>query len=40
MTVQVHFLEPLYYDDYKDMKTTQIAALVQERIQSVIDANV
>ena len=40
VTVQVHFLEPLYYDDYKDMKTTQIAALVQERIQSVIDANV
>ena len=40
VTVQVHFLEPLYYDDYKDMKTTQIAALVQERIQNVINASI
>lgn len=40
VTVRVHFLEPLYYDDYKDMKTTQIAALVQERIQNVINASI
>ena len=40
MTVQVHFLEPIYYEDYKDMKTTEIAAVVQERIQNVINANV
>ena len=40
VTVQVHFLEPLLYDDYKDMKTTEIAALVEERIQNVIDANI
>ena len=26
LTVQVHFLEPIYYDEYKDMKTTEIAA--------------
>ena len=38
--VQVHFLEPLYYDDYKEMKTTEIAHLVQERIQKVIDEHV
>lgn len=39
VTVQVHFLEPLYYDDYKNMKTTEIAALVHDRIQAVIDSN-
>ena len=40
VTVQVHFLKPLYYEEYKNMKTTEIAAVVQERIQRVIDANV
>lgn len=40
VTVQVHFLKPLQYEEYKDMKTTEIAALVQERIQKMIDANV
>ncbi len=34
--VQVHFLKPLYYDDYKDMKTKEIAALVKGRIQKTI----
>lgn len=37
VTVQVHFLEPLYYEDYKDMKTNEIATIVQERIQKTID---
>ena len=36
VTVQVHFLKPLYYEDYKDMTTKEIAALVRERIQSTI----
>ena len=40
VTVQVHFMKPLQYEEYKDMKTTEIAALVQERIQKTIDANV
>ena len=39
VTVQVVFLEPLYYNDYKDMKTTEIAALVQNRIQETINRN-
>lgn len=38
VTVQVHFMEAIAYEEYKDMKTTAIAALVQERIQKVIDA--
>lgn len=35
--VQVHFLEPIYYNEYKEMKTTQIAALVHDRIQNTIN---
>lgn len=37
VTVQVHYLEPLYYEDYKMMKTTEIAEIVSERIQKTID---
>ena len=39
VTVQVHFLKPLLYDDYKNMKTTEIAALVEKRIQQTINEN-
>lgn len=35
--VQVHYLKPLYYDEYKDMKTTEIAQEVQKRIEKVIE---
>lgn len=30
---QVHFLKPLYYEDYREMNTTQIAAEVKRRIR-------
>lgn len=36
VTVQVHFLKPLEYEEYKDMKTTEIAKEVKERIEKVI----
>ncbi|MBS6194461.1 MAG: 1-acyl-sn-glycerol-3-phosphate acyltransferase [Clostridiales bacterium] len=36
LTVQVHILKPLYYEEYKDMKTTEIAALVKSRIEKTI----
>lgn len=36
VTVQVHFLKPLYYDEYKDMKTTEIAGQVKDAIQQTI----
>lgn len=36
VTVQVHFLEPMYYEQYKDMKTTEIASEVKRRIEEVI----
>ena len=35
--VQVHYLKPLYYEEYKDMKTTEIAEEVQKRIEKVIE---
>ncbi len=40
VTVQVHFLEPLYYEEYKEMKTTEIAEIVKNRIQETINKNI
>ncbi len=37
---QVHFLVPLYYEDYRNMSTREIASLVQEKIQQTILENV
>lgn len=36
VTVKVAYMEPLYYEDYKDMKTTEIAEEVQRRINDRI----
>lgn len=38
VTTQVHFLEPIPYEEYKEMKSRQIAALVRDRIQGKIDS--
>ncbi|WP_343250920.1 lysophospholipid acyltransferase family protein [Diplocloster hominis] len=37
VTVPVYFLPPLYYDDYKNLKTTEIAEIVREKIEKAID---
>ncbi len=37
ITTQVHYLQPIPYSDYKDMKTNEIALLVQNRIRQVVD---
>lgn len=34
--VQIHYLKPLYYEEYKDLKTVEIAALVKSRIMDKI----
>ncbi len=34
--VQVHILPPMLYEEYKDMKTVEIAAVVRERIDEVL----
>ena len=39
VTVQMHFLQPIPFEEYGGMKTTEIAAMVKGRIQEVIDAN-
>ena len=39
ITVQVHFLQPLLYEEYKDMKTNDIADEVKRRIVEVIEKN-
>jgi len=37
VTVQIHYLKPLYYEDYKDMKTIEIAKLVSDQIRETIN---
>lgn len=37
VTVKVAYLEPLYYEEYKEMKTTEIAEEVQRRVQKKIN---
>ena len=39
VTVQVHFLEPIFYEEYKEMKSTELAAMVKSRIEKVIKEN-
>lgn len=39
LVVQLHYLEPIYYEEYKDLKTNEIAALVKARIAEVIEKN-
>lgn len=36
LTVQVHFLKPIPYEEYKDMKSTEVAKMVKERIEDTI----
>lgn len=37
VTVQIHYLEPISYEEYKDMKTTEIAQEVKRRIEQKIE---
>lgn len=37
VTVQLHFLKPILYEEYKDMKTAELADLVQSRIAQIIE---
>jgi 1-acyl-sn-glycerol-3-phosphate acyltransferase len=36
VTVKVTYLPPIYYEEYKDMKTVEIAALVKAKIEAAI----
>ena len=35
--VQIHYLKPINYEEYKGMKTVELAALVKERIGEVLE---
>ena len=35
--IKIHFLKPILYDEYKNLKTIEIAALVREKIQAAVD---
>ena len=37
VAVQVHYLAPIYYEEYQGMKPAEVAALVKSRIQAKID---
>ena len=37
LTVQLHYLEPIPYEQFQHMKTGEIAELVKNRIQEVLD---
>ena len=39
VTVQLHYLDPIPYEEYKDLKTVEVAELVKRRIAAVIEAN-
>ena len=39
VSVQMHYLKPIAYEEYKDLKTVEVAELVKSRIQEVLDAN-
>ena len=38
VSVQIHYLEPILYEEYAGMKPAEVAALVKARIQEKIDA--
>ena len=36
VTVQIHYLEPILYEEYKELNTKELAALVRDRIEAKI----
>ena len=40
LSVQLHYLKPIPYEEYAGMMATEVAALVKARIQECIDANI
>ena len=39
VTVQMHYLAPVCYEEYKELKTTELAELIRSRIAAVIEEN-
>ena len=39
VSVQIHYLKPIYWEEYQNLNTTELAALVKERISEAIQEN-
>lgn len=39
VSMQIHYLPPISYEEYKDMKTPELAQLVHDRIEACVKAN-
>ncbi|MBP3610308.1 MAG: 1-acyl-sn-glycerol-3-phosphate acyltransferase [Lachnospiraceae bacterium] len=39
VSMQIHYLKPIPYDEYKEMKTPELAAMVHDRIEECVNAN-
>lgn len=39
VTVQIHYLKPLFYEEYKDMNTVEIASEVERRVRAAVKAH-
>ncbi len=38
LTVQLHYLDPIPYEEYKDMNTKELAALVRSRVEAKVQS--
>lgn len=39
VNVQIHYLKPIYWEEYQGMSTVELAALVRSRIEEAVKAN-
>lgn len=39
VSMQIHYLKPIPYEEYKDMKTPELAKLVHDKIEAVVKEN-
>lgn len=37
VTVQIHYLNPIYYEEYKDLNTVELANMVHFRIKAMLN---
>lgn len=37
VTMQLHYLKPIPYEEYKDMNTTELASMVHDRVEGVVN---
>lgn len=40
VNVQIHYLKPIYWEEYQEMKTAELAQMVHSRIEEAVKANI